>query len=471
MKVLLINPPARNIVQAELPPGLFREVGVFPPLGLMYVASYLRINSEHQVQILDALAENLGPEALAAAIRKSDPQIVGITAHTNNLVDVVRLIGLVKRINSGIHINIGGPHVRIFGRETLELPGVDSIIPGEGEVPFFHLVEALARQQGLREVPGLIFKEKDKIVVAAKKPLPPPDLDTLPPPARQLINPQLYYHILGKKSLFTTIVSSRGCPYHCTFCSTPKENYRQRSVGAVIREMEECRQLGAGEIHFVDDTFNLSPEWVISLCREMKRRDLRIPWSFRGRVDTLTREVLQELKRANCIRMNLGVETGTDEGLKRLKKSLSLHQVEQVFGWAKEAGISTVAYFLIGCPHERERKDILYTLHFAKRLNPDFTLFNILTPYPDTELYREGLEKGLFKKDFWREFALHPTKDFEVRVWEEFFTKKELEKILISVYHRYYFRPSVIFRNFRSILHPRIFFWKLKAALKILRSK
>lgn len=468
MKVLLINPSIKNIIQAELPPILSREVGVFPPLGLMYIASYLQRYSDHEVQILDAIAEDLSQTEIEQVIRESNPQIIGITTHTNNLIDVLFLTGLIKKIDPRIHINIGGPHARVFPQETLQLPGVDSVIPGEGEIPFFQLVEVLSQEKDLREVPGLIFKEEEGII-SGKRPVPP-NLDRLSFPARGLIKSQRYYYILGKRSTFTTIVSSRGCPYRCIFCSTPKENYRQRSVQNVVQEMEECGHLGVKEIHFVDDTFNLSPEWVISICQEIKRRDLRIPWSFRGRVDTLTRKVLQELKAANCIRMNLGVETSTDEGLRRLRKGLTIHQIEEVFTWTKEIGIPTVAYFLIGCPHEKSREDILHTLHFAKRLNPDFALFNILTPYPDTELYREGLEKGLFEKDFWREFALRPTKDFEIKVWEEFFTKEELERILISIYRRYYFRPSVIFKNLKSIIHPRNFFWKAKAALKILGS-
>ena len=415
MKVLLINPPIKNIIQAELPPALSREVGIFPPLGLMYIASYLQKYSDHRVRILDALAEDLNQTALEQAIREFRPQVVGITAHTNNLIDVFLLTGLIKKIDPRIHINIGGSHARVFPQETLQLPEVNSVIPGEGEISFFQLVESLSQEKDLRKVPGLIFKEGEE-VISGKRPEPPPDLDRLPFPARGLIKSQRYYYILGRKSTFTTMVSSRGCPYRCTFCSTPRENYRQRSVRSVVQEMERCQHLGVEEIHFVDDTFNLSPEWVISLCQEIKRRDLRIPWSFRGRVDTLTRKVLQELKAANCIRMNLGVETSTDEGLKRLKKGLTIHQIEEAFILAKEIGISTVAYFLIGCPHERSREDILHTLHFVKRLNPDFALFNILTPYPDTELYREGLEKGLFRKDFWREFALQPTKDFEIKV-------------------------------------------------------
>ncbi len=469
MKVLLINPPIKNIIQTELPPALSREVGIFPPLGLMYIASYLRKYSDHEVQILDAIAEDLSQTEIEQVIRESNPQIIGITAHTNNLIDVLLLTGLIKKIDPRIHINIGGPHARIFPQETLQLFGVDSVIPGEGEISFFQLVESLSQEKDLRKVPGLIFKEGEE-VIPGKRPGPSPDLDRLPFPVRELTKPQLYYYILGRRSTFTTMASSRGCPYHCIFCSTPKENYRRRSVHNVVQEMEECWHLGVEEIHFVDDTFNLSPEWVISLCQEIKRRNLRIPWGFRGRVDTLTREVLRELKAANCIRMNLGVETSTDEGLKRLKKGLTIHQTEEVFTWTKEIGIPVVAYFLIGCPHEKSREDILHTLHFAKRLNSDFALFNILTPYPDTELYQEGLEKGLFGRDFWREFALHPTKDFEPRVWEEFFTKEELEKILISIYRRYYLRPSVIFKNLKSILHPRNFFWQAKTALKILGS-
>lgn len=240
-----------------------------------------------------------------------------------------------------------------------------------------------------------------------------------------------------------------------------------RSPENVVNEMEECMRFGIEEIHFVDDTFNVHIDRVIKICDEIKRRRLSVKWSFRGRIDAITEPLLIIAKGAGCYRIHLGVETSTDEGLTVLRKNITVSQIRQAFRWTRLIGINTVAYFMIGCPHERSRRDVIRTIDFAKELNPDFALFNILMPYPATELYEEGLRRGIIKKDFWRDFVLNPRRDFEIQFWQEWLSKEELSYLLGLAYRKFYLRPKFIFRNLNALQNPRLLVKRLKTGLDI----
>jgi len=294
------------------------------------------------------------------------------------------------------------------------------------------------------------------------------DLDSLPPPARHLVDSSAYFYVLGTRATFTTVMSSRGCPYRCTFCSTPRGGFRARSVSNVVDEMKRCMAAGAEEIHFVDDTFNLESARLAELSREIVRRGLRTRWSFRGRADGVSREALELAARAGCIRFHLGVETGTDEGLKALRKGVTVAEVEEAVRLARRAGIVTAAYFIIGCPHEKSRADVERTLDFAVRLDPDFALFNILAVYPGTELFTRAVEKGVLAPDLWSSFARHPGSDFVLPFWVEHLSHRELDSLLKLAYRRFYLRPALVWRNLRSLGSLNELVRKAQAALSIL---
>ena len=467
MKVLLINPPIENIIRLELPLWVRQNEGVFPPLGLMYLASYLRKNLGCEVTILDALAERMSYHKIDAYIRSLLPDVVGITAHTHNLIDIITTTNIIKKINRKIHICLGGAHVNIFPEESIVLSSVDSVVAGEGEIIFTDLVRCLDENIDLKNVKGLIFKQNGHFINTGFRESNS-ELDILPFPERRLLNLNKYYSILGAKSFMTTMISSRGCPYSCAFCSTPKGNYRSRSPRNVVNEMEECFNLGIRDIYFVDDTFNIVPDRVIEICDELKGRKLRIQWSFRARIDKLSKELLKKAKESGCYKIHLGVETSTDDGLKRLKKGITIEQIRQVFKWTREIGINTIAYFMIGCPHERTRADILRTINFSKEIDPDFALFNILMPYPLTELYNTALKNKIFKEDYWKKFALSPQKDFQSPFWEEWFSSKELITLLNLAYRRFYLRPKFLLRIITNPQNSLNFTKTFKAALEII---
>ena len=450
MKVLLINPGTEWIISTELPAHVSKGVGRFPPLGILHLAAYIRENSGHDVVVLDMDGEGISLAELGERIKREAPGLVGISGTTHNLVGITRTVETVKNAAPGIRVCLGGPHVSAFPRESQEIEGVDYTIRGDGEESLLLLIDSIEDGADVRGIPGLTHALKGKVELAEEHACVR-DLDTLPFPARDLVDQSLYTYVLGVKSTFTTIISSRGCPYKCSFCSTPHGNYRARSVKNVVREMELCAASGIGEIHFVDDTFNLLNDRSANLSREILDRGLDLKWSFRGRADSITDEEMELAAKAGCVRLHLGVETGSDSGLALLNKGTTTAQVERAIRLAGKYGIATAAYFLIGCPHEKSENDVQSTIDFAIRLNPDYAMFNILAVYPGTELHDTAVEKGLLEKDYWNGFVMEPTPGFQIPFWEEFLTRDELYLLLKKAYRRFYLRPGVIWKNLRNL--------------------
>ena len=450
MKVWLINPRTEGMISTELPSFVSKEVGCFPPLGLLYVAGCVREHSSHELTLIDMPARDMSYEELARRVGADSPDVVGITGTTHNLAEVRLAAETVKSVSADITVCLGGPHVDAFPEQALALACLDVAIRGEGEVAFVQYLEALEAGAGFEGVSGLIYRSKDGI-----KSKPPaallPDLDALPYPARDLLNPADYCYVLGKKSTFTTILTTRGCPYRCIFCSTPHGTCRLRTPDSIVDEMESCLKQGAEEIHFIDDTFNIRPGRIQAVAEEILKRGLKVRWSFRGRVDTIDAESLRIARRAGCERIHYGIETGTDEGLTVLRKQITTEQARHALELTRKAGITTVTYFIIGCPHEHRMQDILRTVNFAIRINPDFAMFNVLAIYPHTELFDMAVARGLIDDQLWSGFVTDPTPDFRMRFWDEFFDAEELAGFLKLCYRKFYLRPRVVWRNLKQL--------------------
>ena len=191
-------------------------------------------------------------------------------------------------------------------------------------------------------------------------------------------------------------------------------------------------------------------------------------WDIRARVDSVDREVIRKLSQAHCERIHFGVEAGTDKILKVLQKGITVEQAKNAFRLANEAGISTLAYFMIGSPGET-RDDILETVRLAGELRPDFVHITIVTPFPATEIYQRGLAEGVWKEDFWREFAEEPTASFRPFHWETELSESELQKLLEYAYKSFYARPSYVVRELVKVRSWHELVRKVKAGLKVLR--
>ncbi|MBN2460513.1 MAG: radical SAM protein [Candidatus Cloacimonetes bacterium] len=449
MKILLINPPLENLLTVG-ETAFTGKRGFFPSLGLLYVASYCARHTEHQVNVIDASLENYGYPELSNALQQQEYDVIGISTLTFSLFDSIKTTKLVKEIHPGVIIVWGGIHVTLYPEESINLKEVDFAVQGEGEITFVELLANLNNRKKLREVPGLLFKEDGNIINTGIRP-PLDNLDILPFPARQLTPYHRFYSVY-RKTLATTILSSRGCPFKCLFCirSRYHSKLRQRSPHNVIEEIKSVVAQGIEEFHFYDDTFTLNRKHVLQFCRLIRKENLHVTWSIMTRVDMIDSEMLQEMKQAGCFRIRYGVESGNDSILEILRKGTTVAQIRNAFNITKKAGIETVAYFIIGSPGEK-LNHLRDTLALARELNADFTNFSIMTVYPGTELYQRALANKIIDRDLWREYAIKPDRDFQLPLWEENFTRKELLKIQAKAYRIVYLRPQYIIRKFGRI--------------------
>lgn len=465
MRVMLIRPPARHTVESEVPEAVEAENLSYPPLSLMSIASFIQSESDHECTILDAQLDNLEYDTVEQQVRAYAPDVVGITCFTVQLVDVHNTIKAARR--AGVrYVVLGGPHINDFPKESVDLPGVDAVVKGEGQKPMLELLNVWDRGEVAKGIPGVMAHPDD--------PIPEEDvyfsndLDEYPIIDRAMVDYQKYYDVMGEGGIFTTMITSRGCPYRCTFCNTPRHRYRVMSPSRVCDELETCTQLGIREIYFVDDTFNITNRRVHELCDEILKRGIDISWTVRFRVKGVDRPLLEKMKAAGCARIQLGVEQGTEEGLLRLKKDVTSREIEHAFALCREVGIHTVAYFMIGTPTERSRQDVLDTIDYSIRLNPDFVMYNILTPFPGTTLYDEGVRDGVLDMQPWLHFMHSPSEEFKAQVWDEHFTREELRDLLNHAYRRFYWRPTFVVRNLFQIRNLNDFKRKATAGLRLL---
>jgi radical SAM superfamily enzyme YgiQ (UPF0313 family) len=489
MRILLLNPPSdftvaeysghsdsseRGAVEVE-------DFGLFPPLGLLYILASLKQRTpEHEVFFLDCVAELITHADLAGRVTQYKPDVVGITSYTMALYDVCLAARTIRSVFPQAHICLGGHHPIAFPFEAAELPEFDSIVVGEGEIAFPALVKALCDDTDFTCIAGVYTKESIKRQSSCHVTDPrfltsvmvPPayveNIDLLPVPDRSVIQHLKYRSIVGASNHLATMISSRGCPCQCSYCDVPFKQYRQRSIPSVADEIRSCLDMGYEEVHFYDDLFNITPERVIAFCDEINRRGYSFQWDFRGRVNTVTRESLERAKLAGCRMISFGVETGSDEGLRLLKKNTSTEQIRRVFKWCRELGILTIADFMIGLPFEKSVDDVRRNVDFLLELDPDYAQFSILSLFPNTELFADAVRSGLIEPSRWSDFARKPTTSFYVDHWEEFISLNDLLRLQRESYRRFYLRPSYIWRSMISTCSWHEFKSKLHGAIKLL---
>lgn len=440
MKVLLINPPITHMVKFDISSfmGNILKDNPMPPLGLMYLASYIE-SKGHEVKILDMAIDNVD---ISDSINNID--IIGITCTTLTLYDALQVAKAIKKL-SGIPIVIGGAHCNIYPDETRALGYFSYIVRGDGEISLLDILNGVDNINNIKSVDNL---------------------DNLPFPARYLIDNTKYHSVRDKHRLITTMITSRGCPYHCKFCYQPHNNkWRARSAENVVAEIEETIKLGIHEIEIYDDTFTYNRDRVLKICDLILSKGLKVDWAIRTRVDRVDEGMLKIMKLAGCKRINYGIESVNNDTLKTLGKGTMLSQEIQAIEMTKEVGIEIQAYFMIGSPNET-REDILQTIDFANKYIPDYAYYSITTPTPGSELYLQGLKEGKYN-DYWKEFACNPTPDFKIRFLQEE-NRKELVELYNYGYKSFYSRPSYILRQLGKVKSPNELFRKALVARKIL---
>jgi len=473
MKILLLNPPRRYELVGKNPSIIEKHRGFNPPLGLLYLASTIKKFTNYDVEVLDAQPLKLTYSQLENYLSEKSFDVVGISAMTFTLIDAYKTAKLIKKIMPKTKVILGGTHIHLFPNETKNLEGVDFAFMGEAELSFVEFLKNLENPTYYHKIPGLIYRNTEgKIIENDFEPLD--NLDELPFPERKLLNIKHYNSLLSKASLSTTIISSRGCPFRCAFCDRPlspiTSRFRFRSAKNVVDEICECAELGIKDFLFYDDTFTVNKERVLDFCEEIIRQRLKIRWDIRTRVDIVDEEMLKMLKKAGCVAIHYGVEAGNDNILKVIKKGFTVKKVEEIFKLTKRLGIETLAYFMIGLPTEN-LEYIQDTFDLVKKLKPGYAHFTIFSPYPGTEFYCLGLEKGIIKKDVWKEFAQNPKEGFKIPVWEENFNREQLYEMIVKFYKSFYLRPSYILSRSIKARSIEELIKKARAGLSVLTMK
>jgi radical SAM superfamily enzyme YgiQ (UPF0313 family) len=404
-----------------------------------------------EVRICDLDVEE-GP--ISQVVAEYGPDLVGITANTIQIRSAWEAAGEVKAVRE-VPVVLGGPHPTILREESLAEPGVDMVVRGEGEATWVDLCDHLEREAPLEGVPGLSFTDDGRRVIHNPDRAPIADLDTLPYPAYHLFRTDRYTNLQPaidhREGAALSILTSRGCPYRCIYCSQigPRK-WRMRSPENLVDEWRWLvRDRGATEIGVLDDSFNIDRQRVLDLCDRLIGEGLnRVPWIMINgiRANLVDEELLGRMREAGCIRTAFGVESGNQEILDRvIDKHQTLDQVREAFRAAKAVGMETIGFFIIGLPGETE-KTMDDTIRFAIELDPLVANFSMATPFPGTELERLVREKGRMLVEDWDDFAFFENKpSFEM----EGLSAELVERKWQEAYRRFYLRPSRIFRIIR----------------------
>jgi radical SAM superfamily enzyme YgiQ (UPF0313 family) len=420
---------------------------------MMVLISALR-NKGIKVEFVDGVAEKFSLEDFKNRVKNSKPDVVGFTAVTEQIEDVGEMAKAVKSISKDIRIIVGGAHATALPEQTLqEFPNIDFVVYGEGIQTLPELIEAHSNYESIK---GIAYRSGDKIKITPPRPYLE-NLDQIPFPAFNLLNLKKYKsntHFF-QKGVDLPIYSSLGCPFPCKFCHRiAGKRVRFRTPEHVIEEMAMgIQDYNATHFTFFDDTFTLNKERVIKLCNLIKQRgfDKKIKWACLSRVDTVDKELFIILKKAGCTTVYLGVESGSQYILDKLDKRIKLHEIKQTFSIAKEIGIKTVAFFMIGVPYET-RETIVQTKKFISKLKPDYIELSIFTPYPGTEFYyriNQGWDEIKFKSHRWSDFNMMSSS----YLIHKNFKSGELETIKWITYIKFYLHPTKFF----SILSSSMF--------------
>lgn len=370
----------------------------FPPLGLGYIAAYLK---KHGVSVDLVDCTFLSQEKALERIRSSEPEIIGIQSMFSMKNKSLELARTLKK-DCDLLV-AGGPMPTAEPEDYLQI--FDVAVIGEGEQTMLDLVHQTEKRIILPEVKGIAYLDK---ITGKVKHTPPrafiKDLDGIPFPSRELFDNNAYEKYYSKRFGYTTtsIITSRGCPFTCDFCSRPVfgNNIRSRTEKNIVDEMEEACALGYDRVWFADDCFTLNRNRLKRICDELIKRDLRVRWECLSRVDTIDREIAEKMEKAGCVRVFFGIESGNDSILAIMNKQITVKQAQQAVSVFKKAGIQIGAFFMLGYPEETD-KTVLDTIKFASSLPLDYLSFTLPYPIPGTPLF-ERLHNQILT-DEWEE--------------------------------------------------------------------
>ncbi|MBN1794164.1 MAG: radical SAM protein [Candidatus Omnitrophica bacterium] len=362
-----------------------------PPLGLLYLASYLRQEGGYDVCLLDAEAWLLSPERVAERVQDMDAALVGITATTAEIIEAGTIAVLCKRCMPGVPVIIGGSHASALPRETLEeFPAFDIVVCGEGERALKEIADSvIAKKKKPSQIEGIWYRSEDGSIVSTGAGAVQ-DFDALPMPAWDLVDMHRYLYPMGRSGMQRSamVQTVRGCPYRCIFCfQESARKVRFRSPEKILEEIRYLKEKKGVEcINFVDDTFMTNTKHLTELLTGLIASRMNIRFKCMTRADTVSKELIELAREAGCVRLSMGVESGNEEILRRVNKGTTKEMYRRAYRIINECGIECRGSFILGLPHET-LETMADTIAFSRELDLYHAAFNIATPYPGTGLF------------------------------------------------------------------------------------
>ena len=383
--VVLINPPASAIKEERY------DLPKFPAIGIGYVAGYAERVGGIRPMVIDARMERMDSAAVVEWVVRLAPKIVGFSAMTHMVITTARLARQIRARLPTVKLVLGGFHASFLPARTLdEFPVFDYLVVGEGEMSFLDLCRALDNGEGQPTIPGIWYRRSDGTIHDGGRSLVPPTLDELGSPAWHLFDQAAF-----RSNIDTIpIMSQRGCPFSCNFCSRPYgQQVRQRTPSLVVDEIEDAiKTYGIRNFKFYDETFTVNKQHTADICREIIDRKLPITWWAHAHANTIDLNLANLMREANCQELGMGVESGNDIILASMKKGVTRDRILKVGRVLRQAKLAVSFNFIIGHPNET-LSSILDTVLFAAQLNPQEPVFGIMVPYPGTEVW-EMARKG-----------------------------------------------------------------------------
>lgn len=458
MKVLILNPFTKitgNVVR-DLIYGCWcqgKRIGgtKFPPLNLVYVATVLKENA-CRVELLDAAANRKVFDDLKRRI--NEYKVVIMTTSMMTFNEDVSILADLKKKNNNLITMIFGSHPTFMPKYCLSKDPIDIIVRREPEFIIRDVIERIEKGgEDWKKIKGIGYRENGEIFINDFYPFMD-NLDDLSFPDRTMLPEGIdYFNPVVKKVPYTTMITSRGCPGQCVFCTVPSfygNKTRCRSVESVMEELKLIQQQGYKEVFFRDETFTFYKKRNIRICEKMIEEKMGLNWICNARVGTVDKEMMLLMKKAGCHMIKLGVESGVQKILDNINKGIELEMTRKTFKWAHEVRMDIHAHLMLGCPGET-KETIRQTICFVKKINPTTVTFGICTPYPGTKLFRQVAENYPEIEDG---SSCDLNKIHTKAFFNETFTsltKKELEKSVHKAYRSFYLRPFYILAWLRRI--------------------
>ncbi len=450
MKILLLTPPFDLMKKGY---GSKRKVraGFFPPLALGYLAAPL-VKKGYVVKIIDSAPMNYQNSDILEEVKQFAPDLIGLSTVTADAEEAYSLINNLKDNYPQIPVVFGGPHANCFPELVFKnAPKLEVLVHGEGEKIFEEIVDYYRQTGGMpKNVLGTWVNLTGGSVKKNQPAQPIMDLDKILPPTHQLYNYKLYrpLPLQYKRLPVANLITSRGCPYgRCTFCfesGRASQRYRRHSPKRMIEEIKFLiKTHNIREVAFWDDNFLINENWTSDFCNLLDKEGVKIPWSACARVNTVTEKMLKRASRSGLWNIFYGVESGNQDLLERIKKGITLEQVEKAVGWANKHNIDTRGSFMLALPGETPQK-AKKTIDFACQIELTYAQFLPTHPEWGTELYDDAVLSG-------RVVPMYQGRTTPTYVPDGYRDEEEVRRMLKLAYRKFYFRPSYIIKHIKRL--------------------